>query len=259
MTLVDKLIDKLPKYRHDHLTDAVSGGFMVRRMATFAVAFLFVSAVHVGAGAAAFAACAPEHVKFLYRTGSGQAGYGNMGTFYSFNRGNSCGPVADTAFIRLGLTYNNFVETGLRSNEGESALGAFTEWGINGNVDLRSLHGLFSTDRWISFALTPVNGGAYWKSEYDPSGTSSSWTSLHTTPVLAYGYGLTESEVAKFGGDSGLANHKDLKYRPSTSGWFAWGSLGCDPNQQSMPNYDAIKVSNTQWYTTPGTPTAGDC
>lgn len=118
---------------------------------------------------------------------------------------------------------------------------------------------MFEFQTHYSFVVVPLSGGNFWKSQYDASGGQSSWTTMNTTPPLLTNHGLSESEVARFHGQDGRGSYTSLKYRPSTGGWFLWGALACDPNQSGISNWDAIKTSNSSWYTRAGAPPPGDC
>ena len=76
---------------------------MWRRFSGFCFAMAQVAAVISFAGPSHAACGDPEVAKFLYRQGTGQSGYGNMGTMWVYNRETGCSVGANTMFMRLGL------------------------------------------------------------------------------------------------------------------------------------------------------------
>jgi len=160
--------------------------------------------------------------------------------------------------MRLALTYDNFIETGLYHSPSSSTPTGFTEFAINGNVSLTPSSVTFPLGGSYSFVVVPSSGN-YWKSQYDKSGNQRSWTTLDGTPALVANRGLSESEVARFHGQNGKGSYTQLKFRASGGGWYLWGSLGCDPNVYNISDWDAFKTSNSSWYMQAGAPPSGDC
>lgn len=180
-----------------------------------------------------------------------------MSNMWSYDRNVVYCIAANTTFLRLGLNYSNYVETGLYHTTSSTPVG-FTSWAINGDATAVPESVSFPNNDFYSFVLTPYTG-SFWKSEYDASGNQSSWTLMEITPLLAASHGLSESEVSRFHGQDGRGSYTSLKYRPSTGGWFLWGALACDPNIGGIDNWDAVKTSNSSWYMRSGAPPPGDC
>jgi len=240
-----------------------SRGRNVTYIAVGALAASLISAVGPGAvpARAAHAPCSQtgiEQTTFLYRYPYSQNAYGSMSTMWSYDRDVTYCLAANTTFVRLGLNYENFVETGLYHRTTSATPVGFTEWSINGNIPNPVLETTtFPNGDWYSFALTPYGSGTSWKAEYDFSGTQTSWTLMEITPTLLTDHGLTESESARFHGQNGRGSYKDLKYRPLSGGWFLWGNIACDTNLTEIDNWDAVITSSSSWYLRAGTPVGG--
>lgn len=188
----------------------------------------------------------------------GQNAYGSMSTMWSYDRAVTFCAATNTTFVRLGLTYDDFVEIGLYHRTTATHPVGFTEWAISGNVSNPALETTtFTIGDWYSFALTPYGSGTSWKGEYDLSGTQTSWTLMSITPTLVANHGLTESESARFHGQNGRGSYKDLKYRPSTGGWLLWADMACDTNLQEIDNWDSVGTSGSSWYLRAGAPVGG--
>lgn len=218
--------------------------------------------------------CSNEQQKFIQgrtpTTASSDRVYGTMATHYVYYRWlGSCGATANTAFILLTTNATDYVEVGTHQLGPSYAdvtgpdhyrlFLSYRDYPADTVVFEQPI--LRTVNEYVSFNVSNTSGTAYtWKGQYSYSGQSTGWSTLGTTPTMLVNRGYAHSEISRYGDAEAVSYQKDLKYRPSTGGWFGWSSLTCSallPN--SITNWDARGLSPTSWDSVAGTPPSGDC
>jgi hypothetical protein len=235
------------------------------RAETFTIAFMVILATVLPAAPASALSCNTEQTKFVQ---TGRSTYGSMGSMYVYDRTVAwCGSDANTVFWALGGGYLDMIEMGARQFGGApGAFVVFVEYSIYPAPlvyhDSGELTGTtYNNGQWVSFNTTPLTGNSYeLKGQYSLGSSQSGWTTFWTTPYATANYGLPMSEISRYGNTDASVNVTGLKYRPVTGGWLAWDSLGCaEPRLNTIPDWDALKYSNTAWGTQYAPPPSGDC
>lgn len=223
-----------------------------------------MSMVMVPARPAAALSCDTEQAKFLEAQ---RSTWGAMVTVFVFDRTVAwCGSVANTVYWSMGSTGLDFIEIGTRQFGAlPDRFAIFYEYRTYPAPlvydDTWHLYDVtYENLRYMSFNTTNYTGISYQlKAQYSFGVSQSDWYTLVITPYMSFNYGTPLTEISRYGNSDASTDFTGLKYRPVTGGWLPFDSLVCSrPALNTVPDWDAHKVSNTAWYTTYA-PVAGPC
>lgn len=214
-------------------------------------------------------ACSEGQNKFVQRNAANPYSYGSMGSFY--NNENitiqSCGLVVHSVHLYFASPggHLDFAETGtLQYGDDRGHFHIFNEWSLYPYFQRYPDSGPFATNQWVSFNVSN-EFGTYpeWKFQYSLGASQTNWITYGeetTSSALWYSNGIPMSEVERFGNSDPYMYAKNLKWRPSTGGWFAWEGMTCtNKYAQLIGDWDARRLTSNSWDTVHQTPPPGDC
>jgi hypothetical protein len=197
--------------------------------------------------------CNSEQGKFVAVS---RSTYGGMASNYVPTRTiASCGAVANTIYFAIGGTTFDYVEAGTRqygAYPGTFVIFSEINWYpspfVYSDYPTNDNPNRYQNEQYFSFNVSNLTGTDYqFKMQFSPGSAQTPWTTMMTTGFATENYGQPLSEISRYGNSDASAHVVGLKYRPVTGGWYGWDSLACAQN--SIPDWDGVKYSNTPWGT----------
>ena len=213
--------------------------------------------------------CETGQNKFVQRNVANPYSYGSMGTTYQGENVTiaSCGLILHSVHLYFASPGQNldYAEIGAAQFGSERGhFRIFRSWSLYPYTDTDYSASWWHTNQYMSFNVSNTVGTyPQWKFQYGLGEAPTTWTNYGgntTAAALWYSNGIPLSEVERFGSTDGYIYAKNLKWRPSTGGWFPWEGMTCAHMYADLLyDWDAIRITGSSWHTVAQAPPAGDC